>query len=60
MFKWLKSDPTKSLQKELDKKLEQAFLAQRNGKIELYSTLTQECEDIKKKIDQIKSENTSS
>lgn len=57
MFKWLKSDPTKSLQKEHDKKLEQAFLAQRNGKIELYSNLTKECEDLQKKIEQIKSKN---
>ena len=57
MFKFLKPDPTKSLQKQLDKKLEQAFLAQRNGKIELYSTLSKECEDIQKKIDHIKSEN---
>jgi len=57
MFKWLKPDPAKALEKEHDKKSEQAFQAQRNGKIELYGRLTKECEEIQKKIDQLKSSN---
>jgi hypothetical protein len=56
MFKWLKPDPVKSLQKTHDKKFEQAFQAQRNGKIELYGRLTKECDEIQKKIDQIRLE----
>lgn len=59
MFKWLKPDPVKSLEKEHEKKFEQAFQAQRNGKIELYGRLTKECEEIQKKIDQIKADNDS-
>ena len=59
MFKWLKPDPVKALEKEHDKKFELAFQAQRNGKIELYGQLTKECDDIQKKIQSIKAENAS-
>jgi hypothetical protein len=55
MFGWLKSDPIKSLEKQHDKKSEAAFQAQRNGNIALYADLTKECEDLKKKIDLLKS-----
>lgn len=54
MFKWLKSDPIKSLEKQHDKKSEQAFTAQRNGNIALFADLTKECEDLQKKIDKLK------
>jgi len=60
MFNWLKPNPVKSLEKEHEKKLEQAFLAQRNGKIELYADLTKECNELQKKIDALKAEAKSS
>ena len=59
MFKWLKPDPIKALEKQHDKKSEQAFQAQRNGKIELYGRLTKDCADIQKKIDELKAGNSS-
>lgn len=59
MFKWLKSDPTKALQKEHDKKFEEAFQAQRNGNIALYGQLTKECDDIQKKIKELKAKQES-
>jgi len=54
MFKWLKSDPLKALKKEYDKKFEEAFQAQRNGNIGLYAELTKKCEDLQKKMDEMK------
>jgi len=54
MFKWLKSDPVKSLEKQHEKKSEQAFQAQRNGNIAAFADLTKECEDLQKKIDELK------
>jgi len=56
MFSWLKSDPVKSLQKKFDRISEQAFLAQRNGNIALYSELSKQCEDLQKEIESIKKE----
>lgn len=54
MFKWLKSDPLKALQKQYEKKSEEAVHAQRNGNIALFAELSQECETIGKKIDELK------
>jgi len=54
MFGWLKSDPVKALKKEHEKKSEAAFNAQRNGNIALYADLTKECEDLQKKINELK------
>jgi hypothetical protein len=51
MFKFLKSDPIKKLEKEYSRLMEQAVEAQRNGNIELYSRLSFESEEILKKID---------
>ncbi len=51
MFGLFRSDPTKKLQKEYAKKLEEARDAQRNGKIPLYANLIAESEEIAAKID---------
>ncbi len=51
MFGLFKSSPVKKWQKEHEMLLTQAFHAQRNGDIRLYSTLTAQAEDIKTKID---------
>lgn len=56
MFSWLKSDPIKVLEKQHDKKSELAFQAQRNGKIALFGELTKECEEIQKKINELKAQ----
>lgn len=50
MFGIFKTDPIKKLRKEYDQKLEQAMLSQRNGNLRLFADLTQESEDIWKKI----------
>lgn len=55
MFKFLKGDPTKALQKKFEQISEQAFKAQRNGDIRGYSELTAEAEKIKAEIDALKS-----
>ncbi len=59
MFSLFKSDPVKKLIKAHDQKLEEAFLAQRNGDIQSYSQLTYEAEQIHKKIQEIKAQKTS-
>ena len=56
MLKWLKPDPIKKLQKESDKKAEQALQAQRNGNIALYADLTKEVEDIDAKVKKLKAD----
>ncbi len=50
MFAIFKRDPIKKLRKEYDQKLEQAMLSQRSGNLRLFADLTQESEDIWKKI----------
>ncbi|MFT6288715.1 MAG: hypothetical protein ACJAYC_003813 [Halieaceae bacterium] len=57
MFGLFKSSPLKKWQKEHETLVTKAFEAQRNGNIRLYSTLTAEAETLKKKIDNLKSEN---
>ncbi len=59
MFSLFKSDPVKKLIKAHDQKLEEAFLAQRNGDIQSYSQLTYEAEQIHKKIQEIIAQKTS-
>lgn len=54
MFGLFKNDPIKKLQKEYEKKMEQAVQRQRNGDIDGYSTLSQEADEIAKKIDELK------
>ena len=51
MFGLFKKDPLKQLQKEYDALLTEAFQAQRNGNIRLYSTLTAKAEGIREKIE---------
>jgi hypothetical protein len=53
MFSLFKSDPTKKLNKDYFRKLEQAMLAQRNGDISSYSRITAKAEDILKEISKI-------
>lgn len=54
MFNLFKSSPLKKLQKEHESLLTQAFQAQRNGNIRLYSTLTAEAEALRVRIDELK------
>ncbi len=51
MFSLFKTDPSKALQKQYDKLLADAMQAQRKGDIRLYSQLSQEAEDVLKKLD---------
>jgi hypothetical protein len=51
MFGLFKKDPLKQWQKEYDGLLTQAFQAQRNGNIRLYSTLTAEAEAVREKME---------
>ncbi|PLW69336.1 DUF6435 family protein [Pseudohalioglobus lutimaris] len=50
MFGLLKKSPAKKLQAEFEKLSTQAFEAQRNGNIRLYSSLTAEAEEVREKI----------
>lgn len=52
MFGWLRSDPRKALQKNYEKKLKEAMLAQRSGDIKSYSLLTEEAEAIYRELRQ--------
>lgn len=53
MFSLFKKDPIKKLDKEYERKLEQAMLAQRNGDIKSYSMITAEAEKIKLQITEL-------
>jgi len=44
MFGLFKSDPVKKLRKQYSAKLEEAMLAQRNGDIRSYATLSEEAQ----------------
>lgn len=55
MFGFLKSDPTKKLQKAYEQKLEQAMLAARNGDMRANATLTEEAEALLEEIEKLKS-----
>lgn len=54
MFGLGKKDPLKQLQKDYDSALTKAFLAQRDGNIRLYSTLTAEAEALREQIEACK------
>lgn len=54
MFKLFQSDPSKKLEKQYAKKLEQARDAQRAGKMPLFATLSAEAEEIGKRLDALK------
>jgi len=49
MFQFLKSDPTKKLQKSYLRKLEEALQLQRNSKIREYSFVTADQKRLKRK-----------
>lgn len=51
MLGFLKSEPIKPMQKEYDQLVERAFHAQRDGEILLYSQLTTEAGELRRKID---------
>ncbi|WP_331709778.1 MULTISPECIES: DUF6435 family protein [unclassified Marinomonas] len=53
MFSLFKRDTLKKLNKDYDLKLEEAFLAQRNGDIRAYAELTNDAEMIKKEMEVI-------
>lgn len=55
MFGRFKSSPLKKWKKEHAVLIEEAFQAQRNGNIRLYSTLTAEAEQLKEKIGTLES-----
>ncbi|MFT4769015.1 MAG: hypothetical protein ACI8RN_002155 [Glaciecola sp.] len=59
MFSLFKGSPLKKWQKEHESLLTQAFQAQRNGNIRLYSTLTAEAEALREKIEALKAEGDS-
>lgn len=54
MFSLFQSDPTKKLEREYARKLEEARDAQRAGKIPLFATLTAEAEEIGQRLDALK------
>ncbi|WP_302141908.1 DUF6435 family protein [Halomonas alkalicola] len=54
MFGLFKSDPTKKLQKEYERKLEQAMHAARNGDMRANASLTEEAEAIRTEIEALK------
>ena len=56
VFNLFKTSPLKKLEKEHESLLTQAFQAQRNGNIRLYSTLTAEAEAVRLKVEELKKE----
>lgn len=50
MFSLFKSDPVKKLKKQLAQKREQAMLAQRNGDIRSFATLTEQAQLLEDEI----------
>ncbi|QBF84643.1 Lacal_2735 family protein [Shewanella maritima] len=54
MFSFLKPDPVKKLEKQLDLILEQAMNAQRKGDIRQYSQLTLDADNLDKQIQKLK------
>ena len=58
MFSLFKANPTKKLNKLVDRKLEEAMNAQRKGDIRGYAELTFEADQIQKQILAIEAQNT--
>lgn len=56
LFSFFKTDPTKKLRKNHERKLEEALNAQRNGNIRAYSMLTLEAEKLWAEIDRLENE----
>jgi hypothetical protein len=55
MFGFLKSDPSKKLQKKYEKLLFDAMQFQRNGDIKSFSMVTAEAEKVREEIEELKS-----
>jgi hypothetical protein len=55
MFRFLKADPIKKLQKQYESLMEKAMHAQRNGKIEEYGKLSLDAEKVLKELEKLKS-----
>lgn len=55
MLGWLKRDPTRRLQREYERKLEQAMQAARNGDMRANASLTEEAEALRAEIEKLKS-----
>ncbi|MGS2744855.1 DUF6435 family protein [Halomonas sp. LS-001] len=55
MFGLFKKDPVKKLQKDYEKKLEEAMLASRNGDMRANATLTEEANALLAEINKLKS-----
>ncbi|MBK8506534.1 MAG: Lacal_2735 family protein [Saprospiraceae bacterium] len=55
MFNFLKKDPTKDLQKVINRKLEQARDVQRSGDIKAYALLMGEIDELQKKLETYRS-----
>jgi len=51
MFGFLRSSPSKALEKKYQDTLQQAMQAQRNGDIRLYSELTEKAEAMRKELE---------
>lgn len=56
MFGLFKKSPADKLQAEFEKLSKEAFEAQRNGNIRLYSTLTAEAEAVRGKIEELETQ----
>jgi len=55
MFSFFKSDPVKKLKKQLAEKQHQAMLAQRNGDMRKFASLTEESQELADKIKRLES-----
>lgn len=53
MLNWLKPNAKKHKQKEYERLIQAAFVAQRNGDIRGYSELTAQAEAVKKQLDSL-------
>jgi hypothetical protein len=53
MFGWFKKDPARDLQKQIDKKYEEAVALQRNGRLREYGALMKEIEDLELKLESL-------
>ena len=56
MFGMFRKSPLKKMEQDHEMLLTKAFNAQRNGDIRQYSTLTAEAEEVRKRIENQKSE----
>lgn len=54
MFSFLKSDPSKKLQKKYEDLLQKGMQFQRNGDIKSYSMITAEAEKVREEIERLK------